>query len=163
MNFIAMNAGASEEKIKDVEEKIDRLLPSDYRNFLRDYNGGKPEKISCFNIQWSGQPWAEDEGILDFLYTTEKVPNLSWHGAYWGLVEADQRIPKDTIPIGYDPFSNQLLLGIYGSNRGKIFFWAREYECIEDDIEPGYENVGYVANSFHEFFDSLYDCSVTYG
>ena len=68
------------------------------------------------------------------------------------------RVPSDTVPIGYDPGGNLLLLGIGSRNYGQVFFWMQSYE--KDGSEPGeadYRNVGFVANSFDEFLDSLYD------
>jgi hypothetical protein len=67
-------------------------------------------------------------------------------------IDMGLRIPDDTIAIGDDPGSNQILLGIAGENRGKVFYWFREGEKDPDDpAVPGYENIGFIANSFENF------------
>jgi hypothetical protein len=65
-------------------------------------------------------------------------------------------MPADTVPIGGDLGSNSLLIGISGPNRGKIFFWVNDYASTDDDSEPNYDNVGFVADSFTEFLQILY-------
>lgn len=156
--------GASEAQVAEIESKISSELPHDYREFLLRQNGGRPSSNTVVEYVAFRATWVVNarlqkiagEGLLAYLYSADKSSRVSWHEAYWGLVEVEQRIPLDTIPIGHDPGSNEILLGIRGISRGKVFFWLKDYASTNDDAEPTYENVGFIANSFTEFLESLY-------
>jgi hypothetical protein len=147
-------APISEEKITAFEKEIDHKLPDDYREFLLKHNGGYP-KPRAFDICWSTEEQKEEftnSSLTGWFYhlDDEETSNLlkSFHmKRKW--------IPKDTIAIGYDAGGSEILLGTYGENRGKIFYWVNEAAEEESD-NPGYENVGFIANSFQEFLDSLH-------
>jgi len=171
---------ASEEEIARLESAINSKLPPDYREFLKKINGGRIDtdehlgKYACFKVKWSpGQRWGsgDESAILGNLYSLNyeflkmKLRNTNPPFEIYEALEAfrsadDFRIPEDTISIGDDPGSNQILLGISGDNRGKVFYWFREGEKDPDDPNPpGYDNVGFVANTFNEFLNSIHECS----
>jgi hypothetical protein len=153
----------TKEQIATLEKAIGAPIPEDYYQFLVSHNGGRPKcdenkfGYVSFPVSWKGQKWAGRYGevLLDVLYSADEKAVISWRGAYESHVQ-DRRIPKDTFPIGSDPGSNQLLVGISGDNRGKVFFWAAKFAPADDDVEPTYENIGLVADSFSEFIGKLH-------
>lgn len=40
-----------------------------------------------------------------------------------------------------------------GEDKGKVYFWDHEFELEEE--KPGYHNVGFIADSFNEFVETL--------
>lgn len=153
---------ATEAQIVAWEKKIQAQLPSDYRGFLVQHNGGRA-KVSAeragdvaFQIRWNGQPWADEyaEAFLQGFYSLDNDSAFAWSTAEEEYLE-QRRVPSDLLPIAYDRGSNQVLLGISGERRGKVYFWAKDLEPAEDTDEPGYENVGFIADSFGEFLAKL--------
>ncbi len=140
--------------IVEFERRIGASLPEDYRRFLEEHNGGVPDP-TAFRITWKGQPWARrfPYDDVDFLFgvTRDSPHNLL---TQWECYK--DRVPEDTIPIGFDPGANVLLLGISGPRRGQVLFWVHDYEVEEGD-EPDDRNVGFVAPSFTAFLDALVD------
>jgi len=156
-------------EVKKLEELIGASLPADYRAYLLEHNGAKPflkdvDAGVIVKIDWQGKLPAEGgcAGLLshmgrllpepknteDEYYTTD---------LYYLFDTFKSRIPDDTIAIERAPGGSLFLLGIKGKNRGKVFFWSRDYEDINEgpDGSPSYDNVGFVANSFDEFLDKL--------
>lgn len=144
------------EQIREAEKTIGVELPEEYKQYLLSHKGGHPDPDG-FRVQWNGQDWAEGNEINSVAwmlapYDGEDENFLDYYETHKG------RIPDDTVPIARDPGSNLILLGTSGPNKGKVFFWQRDYEA-----EPGqgevadYSNVGFVANSFNEFINSLSD------
>jgi hypothetical protein len=153
---------ATESQVSALERKLQATLPADYRAFLTTKNGGRPKCEETrfgdvvFPVQWQGQAWAPAmaEALLHGFYSLNDKSPLAWKSAEEGFL-TQRRVPRDLIPIGLDRGSNQVLLGISGERRGKVFFWAKDHEPVDDYEEPTYENVGFVANSFAEFLEKL--------
>lgn len=152
----------TEEDLNNAEKKIAKKFPNEYRSFLIKHNGGRPQDdLSGFEIEWNDESadecWSYDFGIVDFLnfisFDEKNSESVNFFRCYRNY---KRRIPKNTIPIGYDPGGNLILIGVGEENQGKIFFWLLEAERQSSD-EPEYLNVGFVANSFNEFMDSLFD------
>ena len=144
----------SGEALERAERAVGQPLPEQYKRFLLENNGGYPEPAS-FKITWSGQPWGDqwDVGSVHYflpVYEGDDPNFLDYFEIY------KNRVPEDTIPIAYDPGGNLILLGISGDSRGKVFFWMQDFET-DEDRPADYSNVGFVANSFQEFIDSLFD------
>lgn len=133
--------------IKHIEERISGCLPDDYKEFLIAHNGGEPE-LDIFTFlrdevpelgivaAFLGQQEDEDETILEYLDCYEN------------------RIPKNLLPIAYDPGSNVICLSVSGEDYGSVYFWLHEFETDEDEA-PDYSNVFPIKPSFSEFIDSL--------
>jgi hypothetical protein len=143
----------SEAEIDKAEIAIGVKFPSDYRSFLLRTNGGRPSPDE-FDILWepdrSSLGWRRS--MVDWFLSI-------YDGQYSNLVEYNtvdfrNRIPRDTIATAYDPGGNLILMGVGDDNNGKIFFWVKDHEVEEGEV-PGYDNVAPLANSLHEFLDSL--------
>lgn len=143
--------------IQDFERSIGIQLPDDYRSFLEQYNGGRPEP-ERFRMRWHDQDLARrfPYDDVDFLYGIDRGRPHDLF-IWWQCFQ--DRVPKDTIPIGNDPGPNMILLGVSGTRRGHVLFWVSGEEVEEGD-EPDDRNVGFVAPSFTAFLDSLsYECT----
>ncbi len=140
------------EALTKLEAETGTALPEEYRQFLRQYNGGRPEP-SCFDIVWKGQPWAKrfPFDTVDYFFGVREGKPSDFLVNYRRF---RKRVPADTVPIGCDPGGNLLLLGVQGAQSGQVFFWVREYE-VEEGETPDFSNVGFVANSVAALLGSL--------
>ncbi len=130
------------------ERKIGTRLPEEYRQFLIEYNGGKPSPCD-FRISEK-----EREDSLHHFYGLHDGP------VYLNLEQAYEsykaRVPTTMIPFADDPAGNAICIGIGSNDTGKIFFWDHELES-EDDDEPTYQNVTEISNSYAGFLNSLFE------
>ena len=70
----------------------------------------------------------------------------------------EDRIPSFLLPIGEDPGSNLICLGIKNYCIGKIYFWSHDEEGDSDDAAPGEEytaNVYLIANDLVSFLEKM--------
>jgi hypothetical protein len=68
------------------------------------------------------------------------------------------RMPPNIIPIGSDPGGNQICISVSGPDQGHVYFWDHEKEADPDDNEePGYDNLYFVAHSFSDFLNGLFE------
>jgi hypothetical protein len=124
--------------IEAFEEAIEHPLPSSYRRFLEDHNGGKihPDFVYV--------PDCESDVIVDCLlgFGQKHGDIMHWFG------ELDD-LRGRFIAIGFDPGGNAFLLD-YRS--GAIYYWdsARHFECSTDE-----ENAYWIADSFENFIGLL--------
>ena len=140
------------QKIGIAEKALGVKFPDEYIQFLLKYNGGRPEPAG-FDIDWKnnqeiGQHW--------------RTSMLSWFlsiydGKSTNLLRYNQvtfrgRIPKETIAIAHDCGGNLILLGVAGEYKDKVLFWVKDYEVEEGEV-PGFDNVGFLADSFDEFIN----------
>ena len=120
-------------------------IPDDYRNFLIQYNGGRPEN-DCIDFKDSHQGT-----MLKSIFGFTK-------DEYGSLEDANimykERIPKNTIVIADDAGGNRIIMSISGDDYGKIYFWDHNMEA-DDEEEPDYSNLTLVADSFDEFINNL--------
>ena len=138
----------SEMELAQFEDKLNRRLPEDYRQFLLKHNGGEPHPSTFFISQGQGE-----DDIRHFLGMSEmkEYSLVHYHEIYSG------RIPQNLLPIAPDYFSNLVCLSIDGADRGSVYFWDHDWEVVEG--EPDYSNVQLLAEGFDDFLERLY----TYG
>jgi ankyrin repeat protein len=140
-----------EETLAEFERKHGFLLPTTYRAFLLQHNGGTPQPSSycrkrnkkplevCrhfFGLQ-SGRSNAEMEDALE---------------TYLG--EDETRIPRRLLPIAEDPFGNLICLSLRGEGTGKVYFWHHEEELNQKRTKTGDVNdaaISLIADSFDAF------------
>jgi len=136
---------ATEEHLWELESKISRRLPEDYREFLLLHNGGRPEPKS-FTFVEDGH---DTSSSMQSLYS---LSNDEYDALEDNFETFTNRIPSGTIPIGCDGLGNQILLGLHGDIRGKVYFWDHE----EEPQNPlDWSNVILVADSFDAFMRGL--------
>lgn len=134
----------SPHEISKFELQYNITLPTKYKEFLLESNGGAPEP-SVFVIP--DEPGISCINGLYGIYT----------GDYEDVGENMEvfkgRMPEGFIPIGDDPGGNQICLGINKEYFDNIYFWDHE----EESNEPDMSNMYFLANNIYEFLDKLYD------
>jgi cell wall assembly regulator SMI1 len=148
----------SEAEITKFEEHIGHRLPDDYRHFLIQHNGGRPDP-DAFTLVMDD---VEQEDIVMCFFPmrdmslgtveVEKFEELrSWpvHCAWEDLqndlenlyeIELDETL----LPIGTDGSSNYFCIVLDGARKGNVLFL--EHEMAE---------TAFLAESFTAFLDSL--------
>jgi cell wall assembly regulator SMI1 len=132
------------EAINTFEKQIGYTLPDVYKEFLLQYNGGRPDnKNNTFYIlQQSGSD------ILNFFFGLNIIDfecyDLLTHRS-WMV----GRMPISLLCIGSDPGGNLICISLAIKTYGQIYFWDHELE--------GSVNVFFLSNSFEEFVNSLED------
>ena len=161
LQVVSREPPATEAQVVAFEQRMKMVLPTDYREFLTREGGGGRVQIGdhediVFPLKWDGQDWAEglDEALFKNFYSLDENSTLAWEEAYEAFIQ-QRRVPADLLPIAYDAGSNQLLLGISGARKGKVYYWAKDFEPVDDPPEPGYENIAFVADSFSDFLKKL--------
>jgi SMI1-KNR4 cell-wall len=94
-------AGAPESNIQQLEIELGHCLPEDYRRFLVETNGGRPER-SRFAIQTLD---GSTDSVVDWFLTLDTREQLYTIKKYREMY-AD-RIPDGVVPIGCDPLGNR--------------------------------------------------------
>lgn len=140
----------SEVDIERFEKEIGYPLPTEYRAFLLKHNGGWPTPPNVFvtsegdKIAVSFFFYLEEDGDEDKYFEGLRNNYLMFTG----------RVPEDLLPIA--SCAGLVCIGLFGDNKGSIFYWDRENEADENEA-PWYDNVYWVANSFNEFINTLQD------
>ena len=135
-----------EADVLELESRLGFPLPSDYRQFLQEINGGEQPDREVFTID-NGQ-----RAFLKELYSLKS-------GRMFELEEqindrhAAGILPKHIIPIGLDCFGNDVCLDIGIENFGEVCFHYHDRGKAEadDEFEPTY----LVARNFTNFLVSL--------
>jgi len=149
MQIETYNHPIKEEDIQIFERANNIVLPNDYKKFLIKYNGGEPV-YSLFKLN-------RELGtiVVNTLYglnTQEKYDDIAEQ-----IQTYSNRISNQFIPIGDDPGGNQIVLGISGDFKGKVYFWDHNTELENNEFIENKlpENMYKLADSFDEFMNKL--------
>ncbi|MBN1312390.1 MAG: SMI1/KNR4 family protein [Anaerolineae bacterium] len=137
----------TEHDIEAAENAMGVRFPDDYRHFLLQNNGGKPDP-NMFLIPDHPIPGQSD--LLDWFYCIvhdSPIDIISACRAFKG------RVPEECLSIGCDPGGNQICLVISGTEQGKIYFWDHEEEADEGE-EPTYGNMYLIADSLNDLLNN---------
>jgi hypothetical protein len=131
--------------ISAFEKLIHGTLPEDYKAFLKNQNGGRPQPR---RFRFTTPAGREEDSALHYFFALYegRVENLKNT-----LEILKGRIPSDCLPIATDPFGNVILLGIADQNLGRVYFWDHEKE----DENSTTANISPIARSFSEFVEQL--------
>ena len=154
----------TEERILLFEEKIGFKLPKDYREFLKNCNGGKPEIRNSFFEVIGVENFPI---ILTVLYGLDvgSISEIFDLNYYIDSFYYQQEIPEKSILIGHDPGGAELML-LAEEGREGIYFIDSSFglsENLEEQIviidnEEIYEYKFYlIAKTFQEFLDNATD------
>ncbi len=124
-----VSAGAGDEAIREFEVELGRDLPEQFRAFLAQNDGAKPE-VNEFRI-----PDAENSSGVNEFYSIVMMRRTS--------ERLSGRIPDGSIPIAAAEGGNEVLL----LSDGTVAFWDHEFE----DRDPTFV----VAQTFGEFLNGL--------
>ena len=138
--------GASEEMMNQLEARVGFTLPSDYRKFMSEFNGGRPEPSGFVFVTADGKSDSAVRYFLTLDDREERYTNQEFLDRY------SDRIPQRMLPIACDSFGNLVLLDAGAKSAGAVCFWDHEKETMDD---PTWDNVAVVAPSFSEFVNAL--------
>jgi hypothetical protein len=139
----------TEAQIQAFEQSYGHALPDDYRQFLLDVNGGRPDRAHR----------EFDQGVVNCLFgldDTDDERDLADH-ANW----TRPTLPSpDLLFIGHDDGGNQLLLALAGDHRGEVWYMLTGDDARPDDANPRVlwhdrRDLRKVADSFEQFMRSL--------
>lgn len=120
-------------------------LPSEYRNFLKSFNGGVPEPNTFVT--------KDNELVINYFFPL-KYPKNYPDGIYEVLENYAARIPKGMIPIASGGGGDLVLIKLDGGDRGKLYYWYHELES-EADASSYYENIELLAATLNDFISLL--------
>jgi hypothetical protein len=153
----------AEKMLAKFEKNLPQALPKDYREFLKQWNGGSmDEQNNAFYVQ--GIPGftktrAGDEGWVasfDSLNPDENEDDEDLLSQYL-FFRGEGVFPDYCLPIGSDYGGNLLLLSLGEKDYGHIYLWDHEEGWDEaGSLEPDYSHCYFVAKSFTELIDSLH-------
>jgi hypothetical protein len=114
---------ASPEAIRGVESRLGVALPDDYKAFLRQQNGGKPEQnfleggddIGGAAVRYFYSAGSNEDEYVDDL---ESIASL-----YRG---PEHQLNLGFLPIGEDDFGNLTCLKVGGEDYGAVYIWDHE-------------------------------------
>ena len=134
----------TENDIADFERRQNIVLPSSYRSFLLQSNGGRPER-DLFLIP--GFPEGPDGRIHFFFDINGSMGcyNLDFNREWFS-----DRIPDHLLPIATTEGADIICMSLAPDALGAVYYWDGVH------ISPTYGMLYLVANSFEEFLEQLY-------
>lgn len=135
----------SEQDLVEFEKSRNLILPSEYRSFLKNVNGGVPDK-KIFNLK-------------DNEYTVDIFLLMAGNSNIYDSIENymrffQSRIPINTIPFARSPGGDLFLIGVDNKIHGNIFYWQHEFES-QGNGNFFWENLISISNRFNEFIEGL--------
>jgi len=128
-------------------------LPEGYREFLteNDWCIIEPRGFAIGYLSDTAGLKTNDQvgEFYGLLEPNDEPSSLIWN---YECFSSSERIPNQLIAIG-STCGNQICIGIHGEQRGKVYWWAQEFELEQE----GFENCTLLANSFNEFLSQLRD------
>lgn len=140
---------ATEQQIKALEKQVGCALPDEYRNFLKNHNGGRPNP-DC--VQVPGVKGIDNVGVgwLFHLQPSKPAANeLSYQRE-----RTEELFPQGHLPIAGD--SDLFTLSLNPRKAfGSVYWWFHETEELDEDGNF-LESAGYLlAGSFDEFLTRI--------
>jgi hypothetical protein len=130
--------------LQELERLFSGELPADFKNFLTDSNGGKPETNEFYvpALKLSS-------GVNHFLSAEEILAKKE---------SMKERFLDEAWPIAYAEGGNYVCL-VSGKNAG-VYYWEHENEA-EEGFPATVKNMSKVADTFSDFFNSLRKFDIT--
>jgi hypothetical protein len=137
----------SEEDLRLLEAEIPVTFPHDYRLFLLQYNGGRPEP-NAYPLQGLAK---NPFGVIQIFFGIDTRVESS--SLLWNYRVMEGRIPPNLFPIARDDGGDLLCLSLYGDDAGSVVFW----DYYAEHYPPTYNNVYRIpgADSFSAFIELL--------
>jgi SMI1-KNR4 cell-wall len=147
MTINEANGHLTDAQIEELRVIVGRL-PSDYEEFLKQFNGGWPEP-DVITIQRGDKPY---EVAIDRFFEFRSGDSQDIEKT---ISVYRDRIPDGTMPVAHDPGGNLILLSLRSVDYGHIYYWDHNEET-EEGVEPSMANVFFIATSFKNFLDQLH-------
>ena len=134
--LISMREGGPSVSYADVERletTIGRILPDDFKRFLMQFNGGRPEPNTYPLLGLDKNPY----GVVHFFFGIDGP--IESYSLDWVYEVASGRIPDNLFPIACDDGGDLLCLSLYGDDAGSVVFWdyyAEHYPPTYDNVSP---------------------------
>jgi hypothetical protein len=132
--------------LEEFEGQIGIKLPSSYRIFLLNYNGGIPDPYTFPIEDFPLNPY----GSLQILYSL-RSPH-SYSDLLLNFKTYQRRLPIRNLPIGNTDSGDVISLTILGGVDGAVMLWDHENESFP----PSYDNMYFIARNFDEFLNSIH-------
>jgi hypothetical protein len=160
-----------EQHFQKIEAHLKTSLPSDYREFLRDYGGIYfdyvffpyhkdgvviEENLAGFNGSTEDETIADNyyQFIENFEINSQSSPeDFEWYPGIHLVRDAPRPVrvmkwPEELLPIAYDYVLNPICIALFGLRPGSIFYFI-------GNPTKGDENLYLIANSFDDFISLL--------
>jgi SMI1/KNR4 family protein SUKH-1 len=142
----------SRESLTSLEVVLNATLPSSYRSFLTDANGGRLLDWSYFELAGRRlgvrEIFAIDDAACSFTQLERAMQTYR------------DRVPAHFVPIADDHAGNLWCLHLSGTAAGSIWFWEHEFEA-DDGVEPTLDNMVLVAGDFASFLNGIQVADLT--
>ncbi len=137
------NLPVTETDIVKLEGVVGIVLPDSYKEIVKSYDNGRP-RPRCFDLK-------NREGVVFNSLLSFSIPGGDNIFEVYNRTKSD--IGKRVLPFADDPFGNLICFDYRETdNNPPIVFWDHEA-----DSDAGEESLKFVANSFDEFLDMLYE------
>ncbi len=144
INWIASGESIDRAVIDRYGEQLNVKLPEEYVGIALENNGAHPT-LDVFDIK--GREEAVFDSLLEF--NPEAGPDIF---QYYDILKSNSGIDR-LLPFARDPFGNLICFDYRETdNNPPIVFWDHEA-----DSDAGEEPLHFIANSFGEFLDMLYE------
>jgi hypothetical protein len=139
--------GLSEKEISSFEEKIERSIPKDYRDFLKKHNGGFPIPRD-FSLKKGDR--IEEISVEFFL-------GINLPGRFDIGINIDRyknRTPDFLFPVALVGEGSLICISENKDKYGEIYFWDYEYE--DEYSSKNLNNIALIASNFESFINNLH-------
>ncbi len=142
MKIAFLTVGSAKE-VADLEKRLGFDLPTDYKNFLAQFNGAVINDGEFF------VKGLNEQILMDVLFginlDNRELDLEFWHKEYEG------EIPEKSLIIGMDPGGGDILLINDGVENG-IYYYDHSYFFSQSSDEL---NTYYIADSFTDFLSMM--------
>jgi cell wall assembly regulator SMI1 len=138
----------TDRQVRALEKSLKIRLPQDYRSFLLQNNGGKPDPDG-FDVETINGPKANSRvGYFLAIHDGKQDSFEDYFNTY--KVKAT-RIPAHLVPIAHDSKGNLICIAVTGRDVGAVHFWDKD-----DSVDDGADNCHLLAKNFDEFLNALH-------
>jgi cell wall assembly regulator SMI1 len=128
---------ASPELIQQLEQHIGQSLPTSYRTYLLQQDGGR---------------LTNNHEVVKTIFGLGNVP--AWANMWEALDTFHNRMPVWLLPVADDEFGNLFAISLRSEDLGSVWFWDHEKEADEGEL-PTEDNLELKATDWFSFLDSL--------
>lgn len=144
----------SQPDIDKLETFLDKKLPTSYKGFLLEFNGGEP--IECA-FDFDGEKLGISGATIATFY---EVSDDVSYGIQPNIENHSDLVPEDCFVIATTPAGNYVFMSLAGESEGQVFYKDHEVESLGDFNPSGGllpDSVVALADSFEAFLGMLYD------
>jgi len=118
----------TEDDVRRFEREFGHELPTDYRAFLLEVNGGHAPRSHCvFTLRRRAR---QDESVLRGLFSLNAPDDQGDLATAQKHYNPDVKLPEGLLEIGYDAFGCPIVVPLVGKHRGEVWYFD-----IEDDSD----------------------------